>query len=114
MRSLLHVMRISPLPICAIWPLFCTKVMFRSSLFLVDPIASGTKQIRGYGTTLVPFARNFICDVMVITDIVKAELLDQIVADGFSPVMAFDDRNQVVEMWRARGIPCAQVAPGDF
>lgn len=47
-------------------------------------------------------------------NIVKGELLDQIVADGFVPIMAFDDRNQVVEMWRAKGVPCAQVAPGDF
>lgn len=46
--------------------------------------------------------------------IVKAELLDQILADGYQPIMAFDDRNQVVKMWRARGIPCAQVADGDF
>ena len=46
--------------------------------------------------------------------IVKAELLDQIRADGYEPIMAFDDRDQVVEMWRSKGIPCAQVAPGDF
>lgn len=45
---------------------------------------------------------------------VKLDLLARIVADGFQPIMAFDDRNQVVEMWRAAGIPCAQVAPGDF
>ena len=46
--------------------------------------------------------------------IIKGELLDQIVADGYEPIMAFDDRNQVVEMWRAKGIPCAQVADGNF
>jgi phosphoglycolate phosphatase-like HAD superfamily hydrolase len=46
--------------------------------------------------------------------IVKGELLDQIIADGFEPIMAFDDRDQVVKMWRERGIPCAQVADGDF
>lgn len=46
--------------------------------------------------------------------IVKAELLDKIVADGKRPIMAFDDRDQVVKMWRARGIPCAQVADGNF
>jgi phosphoglycolate phosphatase-like HAD superfamily hydrolase len=46
--------------------------------------------------------------------VVKGELLDRILADGWQPIMAFDDRNQVVEMWRARGIPCAQVAEGDF
>lgn len=26
----------------------------------------------------------------------------------------FDDRNSVVEMWRELGVPCFQVAPGDF
>jgi hypothetical protein len=45
---------------------------------------------------------------------VKGELLDRILADGWEPIMAFDDRDQVVKMWRARGIPCAQVAEGDF
>lgn len=46
--------------------------------------------------------------------IVKGELLDRIIADGWEPLMAFDDRNQVVGMWRKRGITCAQVADGDF
>lgn len=46
--------------------------------------------------------------------VLKAELLDRMLADGLKPVMAFDDRNQVVKMWRERGIPCAQVADGDF
>lgn len=47
-------------------------------------------------------------------DIVKGELLDAVLADKWQPIMAFDDRDRVVAMWRARGIPCAQVAPGDF
>lgn len=47
-------------------------------------------------------------------NLVKAELLDQIRADGFEPIMAFDDRDQVVKMWREKGVPCAQVAEGDF
>lgn len=47
-------------------------------------------------------------------DRVKAELLAAVIADGFRPIMAFDDRSRVVKMWRARGIPCAQVAEGDF
>jgi hypothetical protein len=46
--------------------------------------------------------------------IVKGELLDRIRADGWEPIMAFDDRDQVVKMWRERGVPCAQVAEGDF
>lgn len=45
---------------------------------------------------------------------VKLELLARIRADGLEPIMAFDDRDQVVKMWREAGIPCAQVAPGDF
>lgn len=45
---------------------------------------------------------------------VKSELIDQLLADGFQPIMAFDDRDQVVKMWRDRGIPCAQVAEGNF
>ena len=47
-------------------------------------------------------------------DIVKSELLDQILADGWRPTMAFEDRARVVRMFRDRGIPCAQVADGDF
>jgi hypothetical protein len=46
--------------------------------------------------------------------VVKIELLQQIRADGFNPLIAFDDRNRVVDAWRANGIICAQVAPGDF
>lgn len=30
------------------------------------------------------------------------------------PNLIFDDRAKVVAMWRAMGIPCCQVAPGDF
>lgn len=47
-------------------------------------------------------------------DIIKTEILAELRADGFDPIMAFDDRNRVVAAWRAAGIPCAQVAEGDF
>jgi phosphoglycolate phosphatase-like HAD superfamily hydrolase len=47
-------------------------------------------------------------------DILKIELLADLRADGFEPIMAFDDRSRVVAAWRNAGIPCAQVAPGDF
>lgn len=46
--------------------------------------------------------------------IVKRELLDCIRADGFHPLMVFDDRSSVVAMWREAGLRCFQVAPGDF
>jgi hypothetical protein len=47
-------------------------------------------------------------------DTLKSEILDQILAEGFEPIMAFDDRDRVVKMWRSRGVPCAQVAEGNF
>ena len=33
---------------------------------------------------------------------------------GRAPDLVFDDRQRVVDMWRAEGIPCFQVAVGDF
>lgn len=47
-------------------------------------------------------------------DVVKLELLERIRAEGWDPIMAFEDRDRVVAMWRNAGIPCAQVAAGDF
>ena len=46
--------------------------------------------------------------------IVKMELLAAMRADGLEPIMVFDDRTRVVNAWREAGVPCAQVAPGDF
>jgi predicted kinase/phosphoglycolate phosphatase-like HAD superfamily hydrolase len=43
--------------------------------------------------------------------IVKKEILDQIYADKYDPIMVFDDRQTVVDMWRENGLVCAQVAP---
>lgn len=47
-------------------------------------------------------------------DIIKIELLAEVRAAGWNPIMVFDDRTRVVNAWRAAGVPCAQVAPGDF
>lgn len=44
----------------------------------------------------------------------KRQLLARIRADGFDPILAIDDRKRVVDMWRAEGLICAQVAEGDF
>lgn len=46
--------------------------------------------------------------------VVKKELLAQLRADGWEPRMVFDDRDSVVKMWREQGVPCAQVAEGNF
>ena len=42
----------------------------------------------------------------------KQMWLDSIGKD--SVAMVFDDRNQVVDMWRKNGLTCFQVADGDF
>lgn len=43
-------------------------------------------------------------------DMVKREFL----RGCDEPDVIFDDRQRVVDMWRAEGITCFQVAPGDF
>lgn len=46
--------------------------------------------------------------------IVKTELFDEHVRHSFNVRAVFDDRDQVVKAWRDMGLPCFQVAPGDF
>lgn len=47
-------------------------------------------------------------------NIVKAELFDTHVRDNYDVKFVLDDRQQVVDMWRAMGLKCVQVEPGDF
>ena len=44
---------------------------------------------------------------------VKYDML-QMIAEKYDIVCTFDDRDQVVKMWRDNGIACFQVAPGAF
>ena len=44
----------------------------------------------------------------------KQEVLDALIAQDWKPNLVFDDRNQVVAMWRSNGLTCVQVAEGDF
>ncbi len=47
--------------------------------------------------------------------LVKHDILVKIMTDwGQKPDIVFDDRQQVVDMWRDEGIRCCQVAPGNF
>ena len=47
--------------------------------------------------------------------IVKAEMYDQMVADGYKPEMVFDDRPSVIRMWRELGLKTIDVGLGiDF
>jgi len=46
-------------------------------------------------------------------NLLKQMWLDTLV-DKNDVFMVFDDRNQVVNMWRSNGLTCVQVADGDF
>lgn len=46
--------------------------------------------------------------------IVKLELLDRMVADGFVPWLWLDDRRRVVDALRGRGLRVLHVAHGDY
>ena len=46
--------------------------------------------------------------------IVKLEIFDQEIRDRYHVIGVFDDRQQVVRMWRALGLTVFQVAEGDF
>lgn len=47
-------------------------------------------------------------------NIVKRELFDDNIRDNYNVVGVFDDRDQVVKMWREMGLQVSQVAYGDF
>lgn len=42
--------------------------------------------------------------------VAKKGMLDQLMFDGFYPILAFDDKNNICEMFRENGIPAFQVA----
>ena len=53
--------------------------------------------------------RDFRKDAVVKTEIYHAHIHGQ-----YEVLFVLDDRTQVVEMWRALGLTCLQVAVGDF
>lgn len=46
--------------------------------------------------------------------IIKEEMYEQMLEDGYDPKLVFDDRQQVVDMWRSKGTRVCQVAEGNF
>ena len=47
-------------------------------------------------------------------NIIKGEILEQLRSEGRDIAFAVDDRQQVVDMWRANGVLCLQCDVGDF
>lgn len=46
--------------------------------------------------------------------VVKAEMLQQLRAEGYEPLFAVDDRKGVTKMFRDAGVRCLQVCEGDY
>jgi hypothetical protein len=86
---------------------------------------SGRDESARYATKLwleeevrIPFFDLMLRDIGDVRDdaTVKKEMLDSIRA-LYDVIVALDDRNRVVDMWRAEGVPCFQVCSreeGDF
>lgn len=47
-------------------------------------------------------------------NIVKEEIYLNHIEPNYTIMGVFDDRQQVVDMWRSHGLTCFQCAPGDF
>jgi len=45
---------------------------------------------------------------------VKREIYEREIRDKYNVLVVIDDRNSVVKQWREMGLPCFQVAEGDF
>lgn len=68
------------------------------------------------GVNQVPFDRLLLRHTgdQRADNIVKAEIYDAHIEPHFTVIGVVDDRRNVVEMWRSRGLTCFQVAEGDF
>ena len=108
-------------PVAAIFRTFLTRVGLGNAVDIV--LASGRNErsrqatedwlyengLIGYQKLYMRKADDFRSD-----DIVKREILDEIIADyGRKPDMVFDDRPRVVRMWREAGIFVFNVYQGD-
>lgn len=45
--------------------------------------------------------------------IVKSEILDQLLKDGYNPILVYEDRKKVISMWRARGLEVVDCGTGE-
>jgi phosphoglycolate phosphatase-like HAD superfamily hydrolase len=103
-----------------IWPLIelCRRVMSCAHVEIwsgrSDEVREVTERwIYNHGMGLVQAIRMRKAGDHRQDNIVKAEWFDSLEPHQ-RPDIVFDDRKQVVDMWRAKGVICAQVAPGEF
>lgn len=64
----------------------------------------------------IPFDRIEMCQVddNRKDHIIKREILEKLRAEGKEIAFCVDDRQSVVDMWRANGVVCLQCDVGDF
>ena len=43
-----------------------------------------------------------------------SKMLDELLFYGYNPLLVFEDRDRVVQMWRDAGLKCLQVKPGEY
>lgn len=98
------------------------------ALLAADPdlrlvVVSGRDAGRSYDVTLDWLGRHGLTpDLLLLRPakdfrkdaVVKRDLFDVHVSGVFDVLCVFDDRQQVVDMWRGLGLTVFQVAPGDF
>jgi hypothetical protein len=86
---------------------FCTgrpeKIRVDTVLWLIGHVFSG-KRTSEQITLYMRADEDFRQDTLV-----KSELLNRIIADGYRPIMAFDDRPRVCDMWKERGLLVARI-----
>lgn len=46
--------------------------------------------------------------------LIKEEIYNSQIKPNYNVLLVLDDRNQVVDFWRSKGLTCFQVAPGNF
>lgn len=46
--------------------------------------------------------------------VIKEEIYESKIKNKYNVLLVLDDRNQVVDFWRSKGLTCFQVAPGNF
>lgn len=87
------------------------------------PIAMSGRKERTRATTIDCMVRDgLVFDHLLMRanddnradNLIKGDLFDEFVRPYYDVQFVFDDRDQVVEMWRRIGLKCIQVEPGNF
>lgn len=111
------------------WPLIATLLAHHEAGHRIEVWSGRSDQVEAetrawlrryvHTTRGVPIAEECLTRMRRAGDhrpdvVVKRRWLAEARVAGEAPDLAYDDRDCVVAMWRAEGVPCFQVAPGPF